>query len=124
MEREESEQKYARARAKAEPKLRPADDEIQELRPEEFAKKINKKQQTLEGFVSFTNKAPVAPAPKRGKGTQNLDLIRQKLQQSRSSITGPPKVTSTLHHLDQLVLIRRNHHLRLPRLLLEGHCMQ
>ena len=91
MEREESEQKYARAGAKAEPKLRAADDEIQELRPEEFAKKINKKQQTLEGFVSFTNKAPVAPAPKEVKGTQNLDLIRQKLQQSRSSITGPPK---------------------------------
>ncbi|CAX42978.1 helicase, putative [Candida dubliniensis CD36] len=91
MEGKESEQKYAQARAKVEPKLQPIDDEIQELRPEEFAKRTNKRQQTLEGFVSFTNKAPVAPAPKEVKGTQNLNSIRQKLQQSRSSISGPPK---------------------------------
>ena len=65
MEREESEQKYARAGAKAEPKLRPADDEIQELRPEEFAKKINKKQQTLEGFVSSQIKHPLLQLQKR-----------------------------------------------------------
>ena len=67
MEREESEQKYARARAKAEPKLRPADDEIQELRPEEFAKKINKSNRLWKGLFLSQIKAPVAPAPKEVK---------------------------------------------------------
>ena len=65
MEREESEQKYARARAKAEPKLRPADDEIQELRPEEFAKKINKSNRLWKGLFLSQIKHPLLQLQKR-----------------------------------------------------------
>ncbi|RCK64592.1 Helicase SEN1 [Candida viswanathii] len=68
-------------------------DEIQEIPAEVFRQKYEQedvKQQDLTRFFKFAKTAPPAPPPKVVKGTNSIDNLRNKLQQSRSSLSPPP----------------------------------
>lgn len=68
-------------------------DDIKEISPDEFRQKYEApvKQQTLTQFFKHAILAPTAPAPKVVKGTDSIANLRQKLQQSRSSVTPAPQ---------------------------------